>query len=77
MEPKEPVTVASVKSEAEAEIIRNFLHTEGIMCEIGGETAGGLAGVLSIPILVPAKDADQARKILAKHQQHGPGRKPE
>ncbi len=64
MDSEDLVTVYTVNSDVEAEIIRNALMAEGIACEIGGETQAGLAGVLEIDILTHASDADRARKVL-------------
>jgi hypothetical protein len=58
------VSVYTVKSPAEAEVIRGALESAGISCMIGGETQAGLAGVLEIDILTPADEAERARKHL-------------
>lgn len=58
------VSVYTVTSPAEAEVIRGALESAGIQCTIGGESQAGLAGVLSIDILTPADDAERARKEL-------------
>lgn len=72
MEAQEPVVVYTVVSPAEAEIVRNLLKSEGIACEIGGESQAGLAGILEITLLTKAVDADRARKIIELH--HRPTR---
>jgi hypothetical protein len=64
MDAQDLVPVYTVQSPAEAEIIRNAFKSDGIACEIGGESQAGLAGVLSIDILVHASDVDKARKCL-------------
>src|SRR6516165_10980846 len=64
MESEDLVTVFTVKSPTEAEMVRNALKAVGIACEIGGEGQAGLAGVLQIDILVHASDAGAARKYL-------------
>jgi Putative prokaryotic signal transducing protein len=64
MEEQEPVSVYTVKSPAEAEIVRSALQALGIPCTIGGEIQGGFTGTFEIDILVPAEDADLARKEL-------------
>jgi Putative prokaryotic signal transducing protein len=64
MDSQDLVTVYTVNSAAEAEIVRNAFKAEGIDCEIGGETQAGLAGVLEIDILTHASDAERARKLL-------------
>lgn len=68
MEAREPVSVYTVTTEAEAEMIRNLLHAEGIACELGGMSQAGLAGVLQIDVLVRAEDVDKASKIIKKQQ---------
>lgn len=57
---------------AEAEILRNALHGEGIKCEISGENQAGLAGIssLEIQLLVRAEDFDRAHAFLERHH-HG------
>ena len=72
MAANEPVTVYTVNNPYEAEVIRMALHGEGISCELDGEGQAGLSDILEIGILVPARDADRAQKIIeqneAKHQ---------
>ena len=58
------VTVYTVNNAAEAEMIRAALEAEGIRCMIGGEGQAGLAGVLSIDILVPEDSVGKTRKHL-------------
>ena len=64
MDSEDLVTVYTVNSAAEAEIVRSAFQADGIPCEIGGETQAGLAGVLEIDILTHVSDADRARKLL-------------
>jgi hypothetical protein len=64
MERKDLVTVCTVTSPTEAEIIRGVLQSAGIACEIGGEGQAGFAGVWAIDVLARAGDADKARKHL-------------
>jgi hypothetical protein len=64
MESEDLVSVYTVNSSAEAEIVRNSLKSAGIDCEIGGEMQAGLSGVLEIDILTHASDVDRARKHL-------------
>jgi hypothetical protein len=65
---REPVPVYTVKNANQAEIIKNFLKGEGIACSIEGEGQIGLAGILDMAILVPAEDADRARKLIMEHE---------
>lgn len=69
MEPHDLVTVYSVNNPTHAEIIRNFLQSEGIACELGGEKQMGLAGIMQIDILVRAEDADRATRLIAQHEE--------
>jgi hypothetical protein len=62
------VTVYTVKTAEQAEIVKNFLHGEGIACRIDGEGQVGLAGILDIALLVHAEDADRARKLILRHE---------
>jgi hypothetical protein len=64
MENEDLVSVYTVKSSAEAEIVRGSLESVGIACQIGGESQAGLAGVLEIDILTHVSDAEKARKHL-------------
>lgn len=52
-----------------AEVLKNSLHSEGIKCEMDGESQGGFAGLTSFPIklLVRAEDYDRARKHIVTH----------
>jgi Putative prokaryotic signal transducing protein len=70
MESQEPIEVYTVTDPTVAEIIRNALHQEGIVCEISGESQGGFSGVFAIQILTRAIDADRARKIIAEMEHH-------
>jgi hypothetical protein len=69
MDPDEPVVVYTTNTMAEAEMVRNLLRAEGIVCEASGENQGGFpgAGVMEISILTHAADADRARQIIEQH----------
>ena len=58
------VSVYTVNSAPEAEIVRASLESVGIPCQIGGESQAGLAGVLEIDILTHVSDVEKARKHL-------------
>lgn len=58
------VTVYTVQSAAEAEIVCNALKSVGIHAVVGGETQGGFAGVLEIDVQTKEEDVDKARKYL-------------
>ena len=66
MDPEDLVSVCTVTSPTEAEIIRNALQSVGIACEIGGWSQAGLAGVLEISVLAHANEVKEARKYLRK-----------
>ena len=68
MEADEPVTVYTVKNPFIAEIIKTALLSEGISCQLDGEGQAGLSDILAIGILVRARDADRAMKII-KHNE--------
>ena len=69
MEPEDLVSVYTLQDAGRAEIIKNFLESEGIACAIGGEGQAGLTGVFEIDILVKAEDSDRARKLLESHDE--------
>jgi hypothetical protein len=72
MDAQEPVEVYTTTDPTQAELIRNALHEEGILCEISGESQGGFSGVFEIQVLTRAGDADQARRIIDElEDQHG------
>ena len=64
MEGNDLVSIATVTSPTEAEIIRGALQAAGIACEIGGEGQAGFSGIWSIDILTREADARNARKHL-------------
>jgi hypothetical protein len=68
MEAEEPVTVYTVNNPYQAEIIKAALHSEGIMCQLDGEGQAGLSDILEIGIVVRARDADLAEKIVRQNE---------
>jgi hypothetical protein len=64
----ELVTAYTLKDPYKAEIIKNALCAEGILCELDGEGQAGLTEVLDIGILVRAQDVDRARKLIEQHE---------
>jgi hypothetical protein len=70
MESQEPIEVYTVTDPTKAELIRNALQQEGIVCEISGEGQAGFSGVFEIQILTRAIDADRARRIINELEQH-------
>jgi hypothetical protein len=67
----ELVAVYAAKSANQAEIVKNFLQSEGIFCSVEGEGQVGFAGLLDIKVLVRAPDAERARKLIAEHEDAG------
>ena len=67
----ELVTVYTLKDPYKAEIIKNALRGEGILCELDGEGQAGLSDVLDIGVLVRARDADLARGLIEQHERNG------
>lgn len=67
----ELVTVYTVSTPVEAEILKNFLNAEGIACEVGGEGQAGFTGITEIEILVKAIDADRAAALIRSHENRG------
>jgi hypothetical protein len=65
----ELVTVYTLKDPYKAEIIKNALRGEGILCELDGEGQAGLSDVLDIGVLVRVRDADLARGLIEQHEQ--------
>jgi hypothetical protein len=72
MEPNDLVTIYSATDYATAEIIKNFLHAEGLRCYLENENQGGFEGItgMAIHVQVPAGMADEARKLLKQHEPH-------
>jgi hypothetical protein len=68
MEANEPVTVCTVHNPFEAEFIKTVLQGQNISCELDGEGQAGLSDILEIGILVRAKDADLARKLIRQNE---------
>ena len=69
MDPDEPFNVYSTNDPNQAELIKAELRSEGIACEVTGENQGGLAGILEVTVVVRAKDADRARKLIKQHEE--------
>jgi hypothetical protein len=69
MDPDELVTIYTLNDYFKAEVIKNALGSEGILCELDGEGQAGLAEILTIGVAVRARDADRARKIILNHEE--------
>ncbi len=72
MEHSELVEVYTCNASYQGEIIKNALNDEGIRCFLENANQAGEAGLIGIPIrlLVPAADADRARKLIQSHEPH-------
>ncbi len=68
MNTNEPVAVYTTQDLYEAEIVKNALQNEGIMCEIDGTNQGGFVELFDVRLVVRAADADRAREIIESHQ---------
>jgi len=66
----DPVPVYTVKDANFAEILKNYLNSEGIACRIDGEGQIGLTGIMDVTLLVRAGDADHARRLILDHELH-------
>lgn len=64
MDDQDLVSVFTVQSPTEAEIIRAALQSAGIACQIGGARQAGLSGMLQIDVLTHVSDTKKARKLL-------------
>lgn len=72
MDIHEPVVVYTLTNQIEAEILKNYLHAEGIACFLDGANQASQMNVsaFEIKILVDAGHADRARKLIASHDLH-------
>lgn len=64
----EPVVVATYRDRGEAEVTRAHLVANGIEAMIVDEVGGGtvpVEGEPGVAVLVPAQDAELARRVLA------------
>jgi hypothetical protein len=70
MESSDLVTVYTLTDAVRAEMIENSLRDEGIRCFLEGEEAVANLGIapFEIRVMVPAADADQARKLIELHE---------
>ena len=69
VQPDDVTEVFSTDDANEAEILRAALHSEGMKCEIDGQSQAGLVGLgmMEIRLLVRAEDYDRARAYIEKH----------
>ena len=67
MEHDDLITVYTVQDAMKAEIIKNYLISEGIACRVDDENQAGFTGIFEVGILVRAEDADRAGKLIRAH----------
>jgi hypothetical protein len=68
----EPVVVATYPDRGEAEVTRAHLASNGVEAVVVDEVEGGMLpveGESGVSVLVPAQDAEAARRILARDVQ--------
>ena len=68
----EPVVVATYPDRGEAEVTRAHLASNGVEAVVVNEVEGGMLpveGESGVSVLVPAQDAEAARRILARDVQ--------
>jgi hypothetical protein len=69
VDPSDLIKVYTLTNAPQAEIIKTFLEEEGIRCFLDGEEAGSLGlSAFEINVMVPAGDADRARKLIESHE---------
>ena len=69
-------TVFTLSNPTKAEIIKNFLESEGISCFLEGVRQAALSA-LPIHVQVPAADAERARALIAEHEDRPEDDEPE
>ncbi len=72
MDINDPVTVFTLHDPMRAEVIKNFLKSEGIRCRLDGANAGTTLGLNfnEIGVVVQASDAERARGLIDTHEAH-------
>jgi hypothetical protein len=69
VETSDLIRVYTLTNATQAEIIKTFLQEEGIRCFLDGEEAASLGlSAFEINVMVPAGDADRARKLIESHE---------
>lgn len=69
MQANDYVTIYTVTDANKAELIRAELQNEGISCRLDGENQAGFSNIFEIGVMVPAKDADRARRFVVRHEE--------
>jgi hypothetical protein len=68
MDPHDPIAVYSTNDLYEAELVKQLLHDEGLVCELDGTNQGGFVELFDIKVLVRGSDESRAREILERHR---------
>jgi hypothetical protein len=64
----DPVTVYTVNDPYKAEVVKTALQGQGISCQLDGERQAGLSEILEIGLLVRARDADRAWRMIQRNE---------
>jgi hypothetical protein len=74
MELTDPVVVYTLDNPVHADVIKNYLLSEGIRCQLEGHDQGGglFPGFIAVDIkvMVSAVDADRAVRLIEQHEIH-------
>jgi hypothetical protein len=75
MDIHDPVCVYTLSDPVRADLIKNYLQSEGIRSVLEGHDQGGLFPgfiAVDIKVLVGAGDADRAARLIKEHEdRHG------
>jgi hypothetical protein len=74
MDHREPVSVYTAGNNVQAQIVKNFLESEGIPAFVEDENQAMLKGVpaVEVRVFVRASDAERARQLIEQHEPHEP-----
>jgi len=66
------IVIETVAGRGNAEILRGFLETQGIQCELSQEALGSVygftvGGLGSVDLLVPSQQGKQARELIREY----------
>jgi hypothetical protein len=70
--PDKYVVVDTISGRGIAEILRSFLQSQGIQCELSQEALGSVygftvGGLGSVDLLVPSSQGKQARELIREY----------
>jgi hypothetical protein len=72
MDPRDPVSVFTTFDLYEAELIKQHLQGEGILCVLAGTNQGAYVGeMFEIKVLVPDSEAEKARGLIESYKGGG------